>query len=198
MSRAVLLPLLVLAGLLLPEVVQAQSETKPRSGPTTAPAAPSPLGQGASSRERVRQRIAIGEQAPDFELTRLDGKPQRLSGLRGEWVVLIFADRRDSLVNVEPVARAVAEFGVRTLAVCYDKTHVLARHLRGHDLPYMPLADPTGEIVALYGLWDDRSNASLPGFVLVNPRGEVRLAVLGDALPAEDTTLLVQYAVQGR
>jgi peroxiredoxin len=197
MSRAVLLPLLVLAGLLLPEVAQPQSDSKPRTTETRAPEAGRPPGQSASGRERVRQRIAIGERAPDFELTRLDGKPQRLSRLRGEWVILLFVERRDSLVSVEAVARAVAGMGVRTLAVCYDKVYVLARYLHGEDLPYMPLADPTGEIVALFGLWDGVTSSALPGFVLMNPRGEVRLAVLGDALPPEDTTRMVQYAVRG-
>ncbi len=192
------LPPLLLA-LLITQIAFAQSEFKPRPGATPAP--PSTSGKQAHpatpGRGRVSTRVAVGERAPDFELIRLDGKPQRLSGLRGEWVMLYFVERRDSLATVEPVARALDSIGVRTVAVIYDKTQAIAKLLRGRDPGYMPLADPTGEIVALYGLLDSERDQSQPGFVLITPRGDVRLALLGHELPPADASRLVHFAVVG-
>lgn len=196
MPRIALLPLVVLALLMMPRVAEPQTDFKPRPGTVTPPAPPQRTpARTSADRGRVSERIAIGERAPDFGLDRLDGKPMRLSSLRGNWVMVFFVERRDSLASVEPVAKALSGIGVRTLAVVHDKTHVLGRFLRGRDLPYVPLADPTGDIVALYGLLDDTDGETQPGFVLVDPRGEVRLALLGQALPADDASRLVGVAV---
>ena len=199
MSPFRLAALLVVVSLSLPVDSLAQTELKPRSN-----AAPSPSVGHAALRstirghERMRARVAIGEQAPDFELDRADGSRLRLRSLRGEWVMLMFVERRESLEVIPAVARVLATVGVRTLGVVWDKAQVLARMYAGRDPGFLPLADPTGEITALYGLLGDATPATpLPGFVLIDPRGAVRLAVLGDELPQDDTARLVLYAVQG-
>lgn len=196
MPRIALLPLVVLALLLMPRVALPQTDFKPRPGTVNPPPPPQRTpSRSTADRGRVTERIAIGERAPDFGLDRLDGKTLRLSSLRGNWVVVFFVERRDSLPGVEPVAKALTAIGVRTLAVVHDKTHALGRYLQGRDVPYVPLADPTGDIVALYGLLDDTDGETRPGFVLVDPRGEVRLALLGQVLPPDDASRLVGVAV---
>jgi peroxiredoxin len=176
----------------------AQTEFKP--APSTPPAPTNRTPGGASQGPgRVTTRVAVGEKAPDFELTKIDGKPLRLSTLRGQWVMLWFVESRDSLLAVQPLAESLEKLHVRTLAVCYDKSQALAQRVRGHEVAYIPLADPTGDICSLYGLLD--SNASResvrPGFVLVNPIGDVRMALLGHQLPSADASRLVQLAVVG-
>jgi alkyl hydroperoxide reductase subunit AhpC len=59
------------------------------------------------------------------------------------------------------------------------------------------LADPTGEIVALYGLMNPLRDESAPGFVLINPIGDVRMALMGLELTNEDASRLVEFAVTG-
>lgn len=176
----------------------AQTEFKPNpSSPAPSPAhAP---GNAASGPGRVTMRVAVGEKAPDFELSKIDGKPLRLSTLRGNWVMLWFVPNRDSFTVVEPLAESLEKLGVRTLAVCYDKAQALAQRLHGQTLAYTPLADPTGDIVSLYGLLDATSarEGVRPGFVLVNPVGDVRMALLGHQLPSEDASRLVELAVVG-
>jgi len=176
----------------------AQTEFKPNQGSTLPSPTRSP-GNAASGPGRVTTRVAVGEGAPDFELTKLDGKPLRLSSLRGNWVMIWFVPSRDSLALVEPLAVSLNKIGVRTLAVCYDKSQALAQRLRGHTVTYIPLADPTGDIVSLYGLLDSsRTREDVrPGFVLINPIGDVRMALLGHQLPSSDATRLVQLAVVG-
>src|SRR5262245_44572250 len=167
--------------------VSAQGELKQ---PATPPPAPAKSAEsGGVARGRLTTRVAIGEQAPDFEAHGLDGKPVKLSRLRGDWVMLVFAERRDSLDSVEPMAR--------TVAVCFDKPQSISSYLRGKKPSYLPLADPTGEIVAMYGLMDPVRDQSQPGFVLITPRGDVRMALLGTDLPNSDASRLVQFAVTG-
>jgi peroxiredoxin len=196
MSRTTLVPLLAFASLLVAGSTLAQPDLKPRPGTTPPPNPVShPQSHSAAGRERVTSRIGVGEPAPDFELDQLDGKPLRLSRLHGNWVMLFFVERRESLSVVEPVALALKSRGVRTLAVCYDKSSALVRHLAGREPSYTALADPTGDIMALYGLLD--GDEPRPGFVLINPRGEVRLALLGHGLASIDASRLVEYSVSG-
>jgi len=196
MHRTVFVSSILLLSMLAAPSALAQSEFKGGSG-TSPPGVTRPNARAAAGRERPSTRVAVGERAPDFELTKMDGKPLRLSSLRGDWVMLWFAEDRDSLERVESVASANAEIGVRTVVVCFDKLQALSHYLGNRTLSYVPLADPTGEIVALYGLLDSGTDQVRPGFVLVGPRGNVRLALLGQELPPSDASRLVQVAVQG-
>ena len=197
MHRTVSVSSMLLLAILAAPAALAQGEFKPPSGAPSPPPVSRPSSRGAQGRERPSMRVAIGERAPDFELTKLDGKILRLSAMRGNWVMLWFVEDRDSLPNVGPVATALESLGVRTLGICFAKAQAIARVVGKRDLPYVPLADPTGDIVALYGLLDGTTDQVRPGFVLVNPRGEVRLALLGQQLPSGDAERLVQFAVRG-
>lgn len=190
------LTLLALAFLLFPHVGLAQGDMK--QPPSPAPnVSKSSSSQTTSGRGRVTMRVAIGEKAPDFELAGIDGKPVRLSKMRGEWVALMFVERRDSLLDLRDMAKALKDINVRTVAVCYDKPQALATFLKGKDLDVTSLADPTGEIVALYGLLNPVRDECAPGFVLINPIGDVRMALLGYELPNSDASRLVEFAVTG-
>jgi peroxiredoxin len=197
MHRTVSVSSMLLLAALAALPALAQTEFKPRPG-TPAPAPPThPTSRAAAARERPSARVAIGESAPDFGLSKLDGKSLRLSWQRGNWVLLWFAPDRDSLPAVEHVAAALAPLGIRTFAICFDKAQAISRVVGKRELPYTPLPDPTGDIVALYGLLDPTTDEVRPGFVLVTPRGVVRLALLGQELPSDDASRLVQFAVQG-
>lgn len=197
MLRTAQAPLvLALAFLLLPRAALGQADTKQPPAPTPTVSRPASQ-QTSSSRGRVTTRVAVGEKAPNFQLDTIEGKPIQLSKLRGDWVMLVFVERRDSLLSLEPMAKALKSIGVRTVAVCWDKSQSLKNYLAGRDLGLLPLADPTGEIVALYGLLNSIRDQSEPGFVLINPMGDVRLALLGMDLPNADASRLVEFAVTG-
>jgi peroxiredoxin len=190
-----LVVVLALAFLLLPRAAHAQPDPKQPAPPVTVSRPPSQ--QTSSSRGRPSTRVAVGEKAPDFEADNIDGKSVQLSKLRGNWVMLVFVERRDSLLTLVSMAKALKSMNVTTVAVCWDKAQSLKNYLKGRDLGLMPLADPTGEIVALYGLLNSLRDESEPGFVLINPIGDVRLALLGLDLPSADASRLVEFAVTG-
>src|SRR5438128_1679360 len=84
--------------LLTPAPGRAQADIKPRPNAANPPVVEThPTTRSAPDRERVTMRIAVGERAPDFELDQIDGTPLRLSKLRGDWVMLFFVERRESL-----------------------------------------------------------------------------------------------------
>jgi peroxiredoxin len=86
---------------------------------------------------------------------------------------------------------------VTTLGVCPEKARTLESLAARDSLPILWLADVTGEVSALYGFYDFGSSRILPGFVLMDPQGIVRLSLVGQSVPAEDVARLVRLAVTG-
>ena len=82
-----------------------QAQENPKSPPPVTPDRPAatrnPHGQlGAIG------KVFIGDLAPDFELDGSHGVPVKLSRLRGDWLLLVFADRER--LNRRPATRRLA------------------------------------------------------------------------------------------
>ncbi len=151
----------------------------------------------AGARPRVTAQVHLGERAPDFELEDATGAKVRLNRLRGQWVALFFVSRREGLPPLDQVQRDLQARGVRVIAVCAEKPHSLRRYLSDHPNSVLALSDPMGDVASMYGLFDSLHSATLPGMVLLDIEGIVRLALMGQALPSDDATRIVQYAVSG-
>jgi peroxiredoxin Q/BCP len=107
--------------------------------------------------------IEPGETAPDFELPDQDGRPVRLSSLRGQPVVLYFYPRADT-----PGCTTQA-CGVRDHLPDYDKAGAVvlgaspdpvAAVKRFHDkqgLNFRLLADEDHAVADRYGVWAEKS-----------------------------------------
>lgn len=149
------------------------------------------------TRARVTSSLHLGHRAPDFELQDEVGEKVRLHSLRGQWVALFFVSRREGLPPLDTVQRDLETRGVRVVAVCADKAHSLRRYLRDHPSSALTLSDPMSDVAALYGLFDNTRAATLPGMVVLDVEGVVRLALMGQALPSDDATRMVRYAVTG-
>lgn len=172
---------------------QADVRTPPPTAPrVTIEASPSP-----SAKARVSGRIYIGERAPDFELESAEGRAVRLSSLRGDWVLLIFADRKEQIRELRDAVPELRPLGVRVVAVCNEKAHGLATFATREALPFLTLADATGDISGLFGLFDDAHSQTRPGLFVLDRDGTVRMAMLGQQLPAAEVMRLTQYVVQG-
>lgn len=187
--------LVLMAALALPSTTLAQAEIKnpARGGPppqTTEVTSP-------RARGRVTGRIYIGEQAPDFALWGSRDRETRLSTLRGDWVLLSFADRREGLGPLKEVDAELRQLGVRLLGISHEKAQTLRTYAVRESVGFEMLADVTGEIAALYGLYDSEHRAIVPGFVVLDRQGIVRLALLGQAIPASQVTDLVRFTMTG-
>jgi peroxiredoxin len=146
----------------------------------------------------VTSQVYVGEAAPDFELDGSEGRPVRLAKLKGYWLLLVFADRRAELAPLQQIEPRLRKLGVRPYGVCGDKAYTLGSFARQQKLPFVLLADVTGEVSQLYGLYDSRLSQIRPGFVLVSRQGVVRMALLGQALPYDEMLGLVESAVTGQ
>jgi peroxiredoxin Q/BCP len=145
----------------------------------------------------VSGEVYIGEKAPDFELDASNGHPLQLSSTRGDWVLVVFDGRKESLRDLKAKVEEAHSFGVKILGVCDEKAYVLKSWADREQMPFLLLADPTGEISAMYGLYDGERFTTGPGFVLVDRDGIVRMALLGQRLPADDILRLARFAVTG-
>jgi len=145
---------------------------------------------------KMSGQIYVGEFAPDFALTSSAGREVTLSRLRGEWVLLHFVpDRRDFAVLGE-AQPDLARMGVTLIGVSKDNPQSLRSYVQRERVSYELLADATGEISAVYGLYDVAASASRSGFVVVDRSGKVRLALMG-TIPPRQLVELVQYTMTG-
>jgi len=190
MKRAVfvLCMMLVAATAGADQTPKAAGQPLPRTEPKL-PLTPVPVPSSVTS------QVYVGETAPDFELDGSEGRAVRLARLKGYWLLLVFADRRAELAPLQDVEPRLRRLGVKPFGICGDKAHTLASFARQRQLPFVLLADVTGEISQLYGLRDTRAGQIRPGFVLINRQGIVRMALLGQALPYDDMLGLVESAV---
>ena len=188
-SFAELLAMIMAAG--------AQAQDNPKS-----PTPSSPGEQPSSTRNPhgqlgiVSSRVVFADLAPDFELDGSHGAPVKLSRLRGDWILLIFAERRDQIVATRTIEPDMRQLGIRIVGVCHEKSRTLDTYAARDSVPLM-LADPTGEVSAIYGLWDSPRRQIVPGFLVLDREGIVRIAFFGRELPPDEIGRLAQFAVGG-
>lgn len=145
----------------------------------------------------ISGQVYLGEVAPDFDLEATAGGRRRLSSFKGDFTVLLFADRRTRLADLDSLAASLVASRTQVVSIIHENVQALQSFTRRDAHRYTALADPTGEIAAIYGLWDDLANATRPGVLMLDPEGRVRFMLGGQNLPAGDVDKLVQFALQG-
>jgi peroxiredoxin Q/BCP len=168
-----------------------------KSPPAPPPRESTPSSADPHAQLHIAGRVEIGDRAPDFELDGSRGQPVRLSRLRGDWLVLAFADRRTDLADLRSVEKEMQGIGARIIGVCHEKARTLEMNAARDSIPFLLLADVTGEIASIYGLYDGARNEVRPGFVVLDRDGFVRIAFLGQQLPADEVARLAHFAVAG-
>jgi len=172
-------------------------DSKKGSGGDAAPPRDASQSSAPASRSEPSARITINEAVPDFTLSDARGASRKLSSLRGQWIALVFAGGRESLARLDTLARLLDADGVRVVAVCVEKPQTLARLGVRESRSLLTLADATAEVTAMFGLWDPVTRTPIPGWVLVDPEGTARVALLGGGLPNADAHDLMRYLANG-
>jgi peroxiredoxin Q/BCP len=104
-----------------------------------------------------------GDEAPDFELPDQDGRPVRLSDLRGGPVVLYFYPRADTpgcttqACGVRDHRDDYAAAGATVLGVSADPVDAIKRFHDGQGLNFTLLADEDHAVCDRYGTWAEKS-----------------------------------------
>ena len=178
-----------------PPAALSQNVTKPPPQPAPRPV-DVPVRSPGTNR-KLSGSVYVGEKAPDFQLDGSHGKPVKLSSYRGDWVLMAFADRKEEAGHLRMIAEDMSSIGVQILAVCDEKAYSLVAFERRDSLPLTLVAYVTGEISALYGLYDNERSTIRPGYFVIDRQGVVRMALLGQRLPPGDVGKLVRFSVVG-
>jgi peroxiredoxin len=187
--------LCTIALLVVPLAVVAQPA--PKTPPPSAPGRPDSPAHLPSGFRGAHGQIYVGEAAPGFELTSAREKRVKLSSFIGSRVLLCFADRREMMTPYRALADSLLREGVVLVGVARESPRSLRGLAERDSLPFELLSDPTGEVSAMYGSYDFGTSTIRPGYVLVGRTGVVRMALLGQRLPAGDLLQITRYALLG-
>ncbi|WP_460415426.1 thiol-disulfide oxidoreductase ResA [Planifilum fimeticola] len=138
------------------------------------------------------EAVEIGQTAPDFELTTLDGKTVRLSEFRGKGVLINFwaswcKPCRDEMPAIQRVYERHRDKGLEVLGVNIAETGVtvdgFVRHL---DLTFPILLDQNREVTQLYGI------GPIPSSIFVSPEGKVVRKVSGQMQEGQIESMVLE------
>ena len=107
--------------------------------------------------------LSSGDTAPDFELPDQDGNPVRLSGLRGQRVVLYFYPKADTpgcTTQACGIRDRGAEYdaaGATVLGVSPDPVKAVKKFHDKQSLNFTLLADEDHAVAERYGVWAEKS-----------------------------------------
>lgn len=155
------------------------------------------LGHPQRKAPAIAGRVVPGDNAPTFELDASTGRSVKLTSLRGGWLVLVIADRWQQIAPLKEIQDEMRELGAQVVGLCHEKAHTLIGVASREKLPILLLADVTGQVSALYGLFDYGRSESQPGCLIIDPRGVVQLTLLGQHPPPETIARLARFAITG-
>ncbi len=105
----------------------------------------------------VHAELKIGDPAPDFTLTDMDGKDHTLSGYKGRIIALYFYPKNDTpgctkeACNLRDNFATLSEAGITVLGVSYDSPDSHKAFTEKHKLPFTLLSDSKKTVSKLYG-----------------------------------------------
>lgn len=191
---------LLVALLLLPALAAAQSDPRSPEGTTMSMRAPEPVKSTAPAVPGAGHPtgdVSVGEIAPGFTLDDQDGRMFKLAALRGSWLAMCFGDRRNVLSLVDTATRSLAGTNVRVVGVVHENGQALRAHCQKNALHVRALADHSGEVCMIYGLWDGVREQALTGLVLVDPQGIIRARDVSAVLTNDQLVTSVRSAMPG-
>jgi len=106
--------------------------------------------------------VHVGMPAPDFEALDDQGRPFRLSQLRGRWVVLYFYPKDNTpgctreACAFRDTSGSFAQYGAVIVGISPDSVRSHQRFKQRYGLPFLLVSDPNGHIAQLYGVWQER------------------------------------------
>jgi peroxiredoxin Q/BCP len=142
--------------------------------------------------ERGRDRIGVGDPAPDFALPTASGEPLSLAQFRGRCEVVLFFYPKDHtpICTAEACAfrdsyEAFRNVGAEVIGVSGDSVESHRRFAGRHRLPFHLLSDADGALRARYGV--PKTLGIFPGRVtyLIDTHGIVRHVFASQLQPVQ-------------
>ena len=107
--------------------------------------------------------LRIGDKAPDFTVNDQDGKPVKLSSLKGKKVVLYFYPKdmtpgcTTEACNLRDNYKLLLKQGYEVLGISTDNEKTHQKFIAKENLPFRLLADTDKKVHDLYGTWIEKS-----------------------------------------
>jgi peroxiredoxin len=139
--------------------------------------------------------IAVGAEAPDFELKDQNNQPVRLSDFRGRKAVLLvfypFAFTnicRGELCEVQENLGAYVNDDVHVLTISVDSiySHKVWADREGFEFPMLADFWPHGEVARSYGVFNEGNGGAYRGTFVIDRDGVVRFAEMNQPGQARD------------
>jgi peroxiredoxin len=142
-------------------------------------------------------RVSVGDAAPTFELEGSRGRPVKLTSLRGNWLVLAFSDRWQPLGPMVEIEDEMRRLGAEIVGVCHEKSRTLSAAQQRDSISFLLLSDLTGQVSATFGLYNEERSETLPGFLVIDRRGVVKMMVQGPLPPSDTIARIARFAITG-
>lgn len=129
--------------------------------------------------------LAVGDKAPDFALLDDSGKPLKLSGFRGQPVVLFFYPEDDTPVCTQQACSFRDEFSgfekldAIVLGISPDPVESHAAFRRKFRLPFQLLSDPGNQVATRYAsygtklMYGKEVQGTIRSSIVVDGKGRV-------------------------
>ncbi len=107
-------------------------------------------------------QVAVGELAPEFELSDQDGQLHSLEDYRDQWVVLYFYPKDETpgctteACEFRDRMPKITRRGAVVLGVSPDGVESHKKFKAKYDLPFALLADPDHSVAEAYGAWGEK------------------------------------------
>src|SRR5262245_59308331 len=104
-------------------------------------------------------KLKAGQLAPDFELSDQDSKSHKLKAYRGEYVLIYFYPKDDTMGCTKEACAIRDEFPkftklkAKVLGISPDSVESHKKFALKYKLPFTLLADPEKKVLNLYGTW---------------------------------------------
>jgi peroxiredoxin Q/BCP len=106
--------------------------------------------------------VAVGEEAPDFNLETDEEKLVSLKDYRGEKVVLYFYPKDGTpgctteALEFKDIAQEFVKEGAVILGISKDSVKSHKKFKEKHQLPFTLLSDPEAKVINAYGVWKEK------------------------------------------
>jgi peroxiredoxin Q/BCP len=165
--------------------------------PPAAVYLPESVLRSSTTEWRDHSELGIGVGAPDFTMAGSLGQPIHLADLRGQWVVMVFTQNRNTLVPLNEIEGDLRKAGVSLYGVCRDAAPKLMAFAEREQLSFVLLSDRTCVVSQAYRRYDVDYDLIRPGIVLLDPKGLVRLTLAGRSIRPNEVLQRVLHAVTG-
>jgi peroxiredoxin len=136
--------------------------------------------------------VSVGEEAPDFTLRNEDLQEVKLSGLRGQPVVLVFYPADFSPLCTNELCAIRDDFaafeakGAKVLGISRDNPWAHKAYIEKEGIKHSLLADTKGDVARLYGCWNEDLGIAERMTVVVDSSGLIQYVIHNNAATARD------------